>query len=150
MDEKMIEVREFTGPGYQPVIDFGTWRVATLNYVDEIHPKRIEKVERHNETDEVFVLIKGQGILFLGEGERRPKKIHSLLMQTGKIYNVKRNIWHTIVLSRTGTVLIVENRNTSKENSDYSLLNLKGRMKIIEKAKQEMADWKKQEKEENS
>ena len=30
MDEKMIEVREFTGPGYQPVIDFGTWRVAIM------------------------------------------------------------------------------------------------------------------------
>jgi len=36
MAEKMLEIREFTGPGYLPVIDFSTWRVAILNYIDEI------------------------------------------------------------------------------------------------------------------
>ncbi len=68
MNEELIEVREYSGPGYQPVIDFQTWRVAILNYIDEIHPAKINFMERHNETAEVFVLIKGKGILFLGRG----------------------------------------------------------------------------------
>ena len=33
MDEKMLEICEFTDPGYQPVIDFSTWRVA----ISELH-----------------------------------------------------------------------------------------------------------------
>ena len=79
----MLEIREFTDPGYLPIIDFSAWRVAILNYIDEIHPEQIEKMERHNETDEVFVMIKGQGILFLGTGEGRIAKIDAQVMESG-------------------------------------------------------------------
>jgi ureidoglycolate hydrolase len=141
MDEKLLEIREFIAPGYQPVIDFETWRVAILNYLEEIHPERISFMERHNETDEVFVLIKGEGLLFLGEGDQRIEKIHSQIMEFGKIYNVKRSTWHTVVLSRDGSVLIVENRNTSRDNSNYSTLDHDQRNKIIETARREQSDW---------
>jgi hypothetical protein len=142
MDEKLCQIRAFTDPGYQPVIDFGAWRVAILNYLDEIHPAKIESMERHNQTDEVFVLQKGQGILFLGEGDEHIEKIHPLNLEPGKIYNVKQSVWHTVVLSRDGSVLIVENRDTSRENSNYSLLDQEQRLLIIEAARQAMADWK--------
>jgi hypothetical protein len=141
LDEKLLEIREFIAPGYQPVIDFESWRVAILNFLEEIHPYRIDFMERHNETDEVFVLIKGQGLLFLGEGESRIDKLHSQVMEQGKIYNVKRSVWHTVILSRDGSVLIVENRNTSKENSNYSTLDSEQRHLIINTAKKEQADW---------
>ncbi len=141
MDEKLLEIREFIAPGYQPVIDFEAWRVAILNYLEEIHPERISFMERHNETDEVFVLIKGDGLLFLGEGDQRIEKIHSQIMEFGKIYNVKRSTWHTVVLSRDGSVLIVENRNTSRDNSNYSTLDHDQRNKIIETARREQSDW---------
>ena len=140
MEEKLLEIREFTGPGYQPVIDFGAWRVAILNYLEEVDPERIEFMERHNETDEVFVMVKGQGILFLGEGENGIEKIHPQVMQFGKIYNVKKSVWHTVVLSRDGSVLIVENRDTSRENSDYSTLNPKLRSLLVETARQEQSN----------
>jgi ureidoglycolate hydrolase len=142
MDEKLLEIREYIGPGYQPVIDFGTWRVAILNYLDEIHPEKIDSVERHNETDEVFVLIKGQGVLFLGEGESQVEKIFPQVLEPCKMYNVKRGVWHTIVLSRDGSVLIIENRNTSRENSDYAPLNSEQRDLIIEIARREQSDWR--------
>jgi ureidoglycolate hydrolase len=142
MDEKLLEIREYIGPGYQPVIDFGTWRVAILNYLDEIHPEKIDSVERHNETDEVFVLIKGQGVLFLGEGESQVEKIFPQVLEPCKMYNVKRGVWHTIVLSRDGSVFIVENWNTSRENSDYAPLNSEQRDLIIEIARREQSDWR--------
>jgi mannose-6-phosphate isomerase-like protein (cupin superfamily) len=137
MDEKLLEICEFKDPGYQPIIDFGEWRVAILNYIDEIHPLRIESLERHNETDEVFVLLKGQGILFIGEGGTCIEKIFSQVLEPGKIYNVKQRIWHTVTLSQDGSVLIVENRNTSKENSSYSSLDTEQRRVIIETSRLE-------------
>jgi hypothetical protein len=99
-------------------------------------------MERHNQTDEVFVLNKGQGILFLGEGHEYIEKIHAQILEPGKIYNVKQGVWHTVVLSPDGSVLIVENRDTSLENSNYSLLDQEQRNGIIETARQEMAAWK--------
>jgi mannose-6-phosphate isomerase-like protein (cupin superfamily) len=141
MDEKLMEIREFNGIGYLPVIDFSTWRVAILNYIDEIHPEQITKMERHNETDEVFVLIKGQGILFLGEGDQRVEKIHTQVLEPGKIYNVKCGVWHSVVLSRDGSVLIVENRNTSTENSNYFSIDAHQRNLIVSTSRREQPDW---------
>jgi mannose-6-phosphate isomerase-like protein (cupin superfamily) len=140
MDEKLLEIHEFTGPGYQPVIDFSEWRVAILNYIDEINPERIEAMERHNETDEVFVMIKGRAILFLGEGEENIVSIQEQVLETGKLYNVKRKVWHSIVLSKDGSVLIVENRDTNRENSNYISLNSEQRSLVIKRTWQERLD----------
>lgn len=121
-DEKMLEIREFAGEGYRPLIDFNCWRVAILNYLDELHPEWIEKFERHTMTDEVFVLLQGKGILFLGEGETSLDHILSQVMEPGKLYNIKQNVWHSVVLSRDGSVLIIENNDTNQDNTDYAPL----------------------------
>ena len=143
MEEKLLEIREYTGPGYQSVIDFGVWRVAILNYLDEIHPKRIDFMERLDETDEVFILLQGQAVLFLGEGDANHiDAIHSQVMDPGKIYNVKQSVWHTVVLSREGSVLIVENRNTSDDNSQYVSLDREQRSTIINTSGAAIVEWK--------
>ncbi len=69
LNKKMLEIHEYTGEGFQPLVYFGSWRVAVLNYIEELHPAKIDTLERHPETDEVFVLTHGQGILFLVDGE---------------------------------------------------------------------------------
>jgi ureidoglycolate hydrolase len=132
MDEKLLEIREFSGPGYRPLIDFGEWRVAVLNYLEEIHPERIDFMERHINTDEVFVMIKGQGTLLIGEGDdRKIERIIPQKIEPGKIYNVKRGVWHSVLLSQDGSVLIVENRDTCRENSSYYNLSKEQRDIII-------------------
>jgi ureidoglycolate hydrolase len=141
VDERLVEVREYHGAGYQPLVDYGEWRVAILNYLDGIHPERLDSVERHADTDEVFVLLQGQGVLFVGEGEPQVETLIPLVMQTGKIYNIKKNVWHTIVLSRDASVLIVENRDTGQHNSAYSPLQPAHRALILETARREQPAW---------
>lgn len=136
IDENLIEIREYSGPGYRPLVDYGAWRVAILNYIDEIHPTHNQQMERHNETDEVFVLLKGKAILFAGEGEKKVEAIYPQVMDSGKIYNVKRGVWHTIVMSPDAAVLITENRDTSQANSDYSPLTDEQRRFLQETAHQ--------------
>jgi mannose-6-phosphate isomerase-like protein (cupin superfamily) len=144
MDERLLEVREFNDAGFRPLIHFKTWRVAILNYLDEIHPEQIEMFERHRETDEVFVLLRGKGLLFLGEGERFVERIFSQVMEPGKIYNVRQNTWHSIVLSRDGSVLLVENQNTGKKNTDYSPLLPQHHQLILEIARRDQpGEWEK-------
>jgi mannose-6-phosphate isomerase-like protein (cupin superfamily) len=140
MDEKLLEIREFIAPGYQPVIDYDKWRVAILNYLDEIKPENISYFERHNETDEVFVLIKGRGILFVGEGEDILENIFPQILEVGKIFNVKKGVWHSVILSTDGSVLIVENRNTGRENTDYITLDRGQRDIIISTANSKLMD----------
>ena len=142
IDEKLLEIREFTGIGYQPLVYFNSWRVAIMNYIDEIQPEQIKMVERHKETDEVFVLLQGKGILFLGDGELELEGLYAQVMEPRKIYNVKQKVWHSVVLSRDGSVLIVENRDTDVKNTDYSSILPSHHQFILDLARREQPeDW---------
>ena len=132
MDEKLLEIKDYDGEGYQPLVDFGTWRVAFLRFIDELIPENIYRLERHVETDEVFVLLDGQAVLLLGEGDQEIEKLIHQVMRPGILYNVKQNAWHNCVLSRDATILLVENRNTSSENTEYIELSLEQRKKLVD------------------
>ena len=60
--ETLLEIREYNGAGYQPLIDYDTWRVAILRFIDDLAPQDLTKMQRHNETDEVFVLLSGRSL----------------------------------------------------------------------------------------
>jgi hypothetical protein len=130
--ETLLEVREYTGIGYQPLIDYGAWRVAILHYIDKLLPQNLDKMQRHDETDEVFVLLSGRCILFIGEGDERISAVYTQDMEPLKLYNVKKSCWHTHTLSQDTTVLIVENRETTSMNSPEIVLDEGQRKKLIE------------------
>jgi len=140
MDEKPLVIGEFTGIGYQTAMVFSTWRVAMSNCVDEIHPEQIGFIERHNETDKVFVMNKGQGILFLDGDDGKVLDIQSQVMEPGKTYNIKQGVWHTVVLRRDGSGLIVENQNTVEANSNYFSLGPEQRALLIAFVRHEQTD----------
>jgi ureidoglycolate hydrolase len=132
IDEKLLEVRGYDGSGYQPLIDYDKWRVAILRYSDELLPEHIFAMQRHDETDEVFVLLQGRCVLFLGEGKDTINSITAVDMVPRKLYNVKRGVWHSHTLSIETSVLIVENSDTTIQNSPKMLLNDHQRRRIVD------------------
>ena len=130
--EKLLEIRQYLDVGYKPLIDYDEWRVAILRYIDELEPQNIKKMQRHDETDEVFVLLEGRCILFLGEGDEDVTDIFAQDMEPLKLYNIKRSCWHTHTLNEDATVLIIENRDTSDHNSPEIALRQNQRASIIE------------------
>jgi ureidoglycolate hydrolase len=141
MDEKLLEIIEFKGLGYKPIIDYGAWRVAILRFIDDRLPMEIKQVERHNETDEVFVLLEGQAVLFMAEGDPEVAALYPQVLEPLKYYNVKRGAWHTIALSRDASILLVENRDTSTANSDYASLSPTLHQIVVETCAREMPEW---------
>lgn len=132
ISEKLLEVRDYTKEGYSPVFDYGAWRVAVLNYTDDLLPGNLSSMQRHNETDEVFVLLRGRCILFIGEGDENVTAVYSEDMKQFKIYNVKKTVWHTHTLSKKAMVLIVENRDTTFDNSPFCPLTDEHRQTILD------------------
>ncbi len=126
--KSMLEITEYRGSGYKPVYRFQKWRTAVLNHIGELEPNKIKKIQKHTKTDEVFVLVKGKCILFLIEVEgNKVAKITPIDMETGRIYVVKKNTWHTHTVSRDGMVFIVENDDTALKNSPVKLVGKKER-----------------------
>jgi ureidoglycolate hydrolase len=142
MNEKILQIKEYEGEGYKPLVDFDAWRVAYLRFIDELIPENIYRLERHVETDEVFVLLDGQAVLIMGEGEREIENLHFQVMEPGKLFNVRKNAWHACVLSRDATILLVENKNTGSDNTDYIELNPSQRRSLVEIAGLNIEDWR--------
>jgi ureidoglycolate hydrolase len=132
MDDALLEIRQYTGEGYLPLIDFNTWRVAILRWEQASLPENIDMMERHTQTDEVFVLLEGQATLVLGGNSDQVDGIHPQVLVPCKLYNVKQNTWHSILLSRDVSILIIENRNTGEGNSEYCSLSPDFREEIID------------------
>jgi mannose-6-phosphate isomerase-like protein (cupin superfamily) len=137
MDATLLETRNYDGEGYKPLIDYGEWRVAILRFLDGLQPDRIDSMERHTETDEVFVLLHGRGVLMIGGNGRQVDRIRPQVMELGEIYDVKRNAWHTILLSRDASVLLVENNDTGDLNTEHTCLSAEHRSSIRETAQRE-------------
>ena len=119
LPESLLEIREHDGPDYKPLVDYQSWRVALMNYTPDLLPEKINRMQKHTETDEVFVLLSGRCILYLGEGDETVTKVHAADMELYKIYNVKRGVWHSHTFSEDARVLIVENRDTVYANSPF-------------------------------
>lgn len=117
MKKEYIDVSSYQGEGYLPMIDFGGWRVAFLRYCEELEIQNLATMQKHDETDEVFVLLEGNCTLFTGGNQNSIDEIDAIAMKPLQLYNVKKGTWHTHTLDQCTTVLIVENRDTIDRNS---------------------------------
>lgn len=108
-----LEIYGYNGTGYEPTMHYEQWRVAIANFGDGFDREKFCRIERHLLTDEVFVLLMGEATLIIGED------LKQIEMEPGKIYNVKAGAWHAAWMSKDAKILIVENHNTGKENTEY-------------------------------
>ena len=108
MEAGQIKVFEHFAEGFKVAAEYGTWKVGVLRYNERF--SRLGEMERHMLTDEVFVLLSGSAVLYT-DGE-------AVEMKQGTVYTVPAAIWHHIVVSEDATVMVVENRNTSIENTE--------------------------------
>lgn len=108
---KGLTVKDYEGEGYDRTFTYSSWRVAFLNFAERFD--HITYLERHLLTDEVFVLLNGTAELLIGETGA------PVSMENGKLYVVAKGAWHNIRVSPDAKVLVIENSDTGKENSEY-------------------------------
>ena len=109
----MIEKYEFSGEDFKVMLQFEGWKIGFLRYSDRF--SEFKQVERHLRTDEAFILLDGKAVLYT-ENERCEMKKCTL-------YNIPKGVWHHIVVSRDATVMVVENADTSADNTEKRKIN---------------------------
>lgn len=111
----MLEIHEWAGEGFEPLVFTESWQAALLNWEPLFDRRNLNEIERHNHTDEVFVLLSGRAVLFT-----RPDggALAAVEMAPGKIYNVPAGVWHNLVATRDASFLIVENRDTHLHDTE--------------------------------
>jgi cupin superfamily acireductone dioxygenase involved in methionine salvage len=119
---KLFETYDTKGIGYDKLFHFESWRVARLNYIDELSIQKLNFIECHQETDEVFVLLEGKCDMVLLK-EEHPKTFIHLPLEKKRIYKIPKGVYHAHALSKDAEVLIIEEENTSDDNSHRIYLN---------------------------
>lgn len=108
----MIQEFNFSGEDFKVMMQFGSWKIGFLRYSERF--SKFNQLERHLETDEAFVLLNGSAILYT--------KNEKIQMQKCTLYNIPKGEWHHITVSENATVMVVENSNTSRDNTEKRLL----------------------------
>ena len=126
-----VEIKEYRESGYAPVVDYESWRVAVLNDCEELQIENLRTMQKHMQSDEVFVLQKGCCTLFTAGAGEEIATIKCVELMPGKCYNVKKGVWHTHTLAEGSSVLIVENSNTDDSNSPIKELKEMQRLELI-------------------
>jgi hypothetical protein len=119
----LVEIGSFFAEGYRPVLDFHGWRVAILRYIDGIQPEAFSRVERHRETNEVFILTAGQADLIVCDGDTPPGEAFVTGMEHNVAYNIGQSVWHNVVMSPDAHIVLFERTGTGDANSDFADLS---------------------------
>ncbi len=116
--QELVEIGEYFGVGFQPVLNFEGWRVAMKRWGENTTPAKFHSVDRHNETNEVFILTTGQAELLLIEEKMPPVSAHLIPMKLNVAYSVQQGAWHHVFMSEDAHILVFEREDTTRENSD--------------------------------
>ncbi len=117
--DHLMETGESFEQKYQPVLDFEGWRVAMLRHMPETDYKQLSKMERHLQTNEVFILSEGSAHLIIGENGKSPGKMFIFPMRKNVAYNLKKEVWHHVLMSEDAHIILFERTDTTVENTDY-------------------------------
>ncbi|MGN0492775.1 MAG: hypothetical protein ACI4F7_03930 [Acutalibacteraceae bacterium] len=108
---------DFDGNDFKCVFETEAWKIGLLRFSDRFSKPCM--FERHLKTPEIFVLLNGSAVLY----ERKSDgTVISAEMEFGKVYKIETGKWHHITVSEDATVLVVENSDTSKENTEKSFV----------------------------
>jgi hypothetical protein len=120
----LVEIGRSFEQTYKPVLAFEGWRVAMLRHFDIVDVAGLRRVERHRNTNEVFILTTGEADLVLFDGGDTPTDPYIISMETNVAYNVRRSVWHHVVMSQESHIILLEHDDTSVETSDYAELDI--------------------------
>jgi hypothetical protein len=124
-----LEIHTWDGTGFHPLVASQSWLVSILNWEPIFGLDKFGEVERHNNTDEVFVLTHGKALLFTSDD--RVLRIEEMI--PGAVYNVLRGTWHNLLATRDASWIIVENQGTDNSTSEFRQLSKSERAQIIQK-----------------
>ena len=116
----MKKIQEYTyeGKGLTRVFENEKWTVGIKNWKPENDITGLTCLERHNITDELFILLAGRCTLLYANETENGLVIDKVEMEPKKVYNIPTGLWHNTVTQPGVKLILVEDSACSGENSD--------------------------------
>lgn len=100
----------------------GHWGVGIKNYKPANDIANLENVERHNGTDELFVLLEGECTLLSATETDGKLEFAKLPMAPGRVYAIPAGLWHNTITKPGVKLVLIEDQASAQSNSDILTL----------------------------
>jgi ureidoglycolate hydrolase len=115
---------EYGAEGLKRVYENSKWMVGIKNWKPANDIANIDCLERHNETDELFILLAGSCVLLsANEKAGGGLELAATKMKPERVYSIPRTLWHNTVTSKDVKLILVEDSSTGAKNSDVVQLD---------------------------
>ncbi|MDC3418543.1 cupin [Aquibacillus salsiterrae] len=118
-----IKTYEFNSQGMERVYENEKWLVGIKNWKPENDITGVNCLERHNQTDELFVLLSGGCVLIYANETEKGLKFNAVKMEPMKVYQIPARLWHNTITQKETKMVLVEDSSTSMDNSDILKLS---------------------------
>ena len=108
----------YEGEGLTRVFENAKWMVGIKNWKPANDICGINNLERHNLTDELFILLAGHCTLLFANETPDGLKIEKVEMEPMKVYNIPATLWHNTVTQKDTKMALIEDSSTGSANSD--------------------------------
>lgn len=109
----MITEKKAEKEGFDAVFTNERFKCAFIKRSENYSFGKVMEMKKHNETDEIFVLLKGEAVMLTLEGDNYIKT----QLAKNSAYNVAKGTWHYLAVSDDAEIFVVENQDTTSQNS---------------------------------
>lgn len=112
--------------GFDTVIKSESFKCAFITLSPAYAFGTVEEMKRHNETDEIFILLNGRAVMLIYEDG----VFSEYELSENTAYNVHAGTWHYLAVSEDASVFVTEKANTDSSNSDIIKLDNAYELKV--------------------
>lgn len=108
----------YDGEGLKRVYENEKWTIAIKNYKPANDIENFDNLERHNKTDEFFILLEGSCTLVFANEVDGKLVFEKEVMEKDTVYNIPQSLWHNTITNKDTKMILVEDVSTCMDNSD--------------------------------
>ncbi len=113
-----IDKLGFEETGLKRVYENKDWTVGIKNWKPENDLSGFTNIERHNESDELFILLDGNCTLIFANEVDGKLEFDHVKMEQNHVYNIPKTLWHNTITSKDVKLALIEYSSTGMENSN--------------------------------
>lgn len=115
----MIDLKKITKNGFDVLFSDENFKCAFITKSEDYSFGSVRVMKRHENTDEIFVLLCGKAVILTFENDR----FRETELIEKQAYNVKKSTWHYLALEDDAVVFVVEKSDTDATNSQMLKLD---------------------------
>jgi len=120
----MVITMQSEKEGFEVVVQNPDFKCAFITAGPQYAYGKVNALKRHNDSDEVFVLLSGEAVLLTKDDAS--DTFHRTILTPNTAFNVTCGTWHYLAVTNDAVVFVSESGTMRKENTETQNVSAEG------------------------